>query len=82
MQEMEETWVPSLSWEDSLEEGMATHSCILAWTIPWTEGPGGLQPMGRNTILLSLLVRNETLFLHYTLHLGCGLQKIITDFEM
>ena len=47
MQEMQETWVPSLSWEDSLEEGMATHSCILAWTIPWTEGPGRLQSMGR-----------------------------------
>ena len=40
------TRVPSLSWEDSLEEGMATHSRILAWTIPWTEEPRGLQPMG------------------------------------
>ena len=33
-------------WEDSLEEGMATHSSILAWRIPWTEEPGGLQSMG------------------------------------
>ena len=41
-----ETWVPSLSWEDALMEGMATHSSILAWRIPWTEEPGGLQPMG------------------------------------
>ena len=41
-----ETQVRSLGWEDALEEGMATHSSILAWTIPWTEGPGGLQPMG------------------------------------
>ena len=32
-----ETWVPSLDWEDSKEEGMATHSIILAWRIPWTE---------------------------------------------
>ena len=32
-----ETWVPALGWEDSLEEGMATRSCILAWRIPWTE---------------------------------------------
>ena len=39
---MRETWVPSLGWEDSLEEGMATHSIILAWRIPWTEDPGGL----------------------------------------
>ena len=42
MQESEETRVQSLGWEDSLEEEMATHSCILAWIIPWTENPGGL----------------------------------------
>jgi len=41
-----ETWVQSLSWEDPLEEGMATHSSILAWRIPWTEEPGRLQSMG------------------------------------
>ena len=41
--EMQETWVRSLGWEDPLEEGMATHSSILAWRIPWTEKPGGLQ---------------------------------------
>ena len=44
-QEMEETWVRSLGQEDPLEEGMATHSSILAWRIPWTEDPGGLQSM-------------------------------------
>ena len=38
--------VQSLDWEDPLEEGMATHSSILAWRIPWTEEPGGLQSMG------------------------------------
>ena len=42
MQEMQETWVGSLGREDPLEEGMATHSSILAWRIPWTEEPGGL----------------------------------------
>ena len=42
---MLETWVWSLAWEDPLEEGMATHSSILAWRIPWTEEPGGLQSM-------------------------------------
>ena len=41
-----ETWVPSLSWEDPLKEGMATHSSIVVWKIPWTEGPGRLQSMG------------------------------------
>ena len=43
---MQETWVQSLGQEDSLEEGMATHFYILAWRIPWTEEPGGLQSMG------------------------------------
>ena len=45
----EETWVRSLGWEDPLEEGMATHSSILAWRIPWTEEPGGLQSIGSQT---------------------------------
>ena len=43
---MWETWVQSLSWEDPLEEGMATHSSILAWKIPQTEEPGGLKSTG------------------------------------
>ena len=42
---MQETWIWSLGWEDSLEKGMATHSSILAWRIPWTEVPGKLQSM-------------------------------------
>ena len=43
---MQENQVQSLGWEDPLEKGMATHSIILAWRIPWTEDPGGLQSMG------------------------------------
>ena len=43
---MQETWVQSLGWDDPLEKEMATHSSILAWRIPWTEEPGGLQSMG------------------------------------
>ena len=46
MQEMQDTRVQSLGWEDPLEKGMATHSSILAWRILWTEEPGGLQSMG------------------------------------
>ena len=45
---MRETWVHSLGPEDPLEREMATHSSILAWTIPWTEEPGRLQYMGQN----------------------------------
>ena len=47
---MWETWVQSLDWEDPLEKGMATHSSILAWGIPWKEEPGGLQSMGSQSV--------------------------------
>ena len=43
MKEPQEMWVGSLGWEDPLEEGVATHSNILAWRIPWTEMPGRIQ---------------------------------------
>ena len=43
---MQETWVRSLGQEDSLEKGMATHSSVLAWRIPWTAELGGLQSVG------------------------------------
>ena len=43
---VQEMWVCSPGWEDSLEKGMATHSSVLAWRIPWTEEPGGLQSLG------------------------------------
>ena len=47
---MQETQVRSLGWEDPLEEGMATHSSILAWRVPWTEEPGGLQFIGSQRV--------------------------------
>ena len=47
---MWETWVQSLGWEDPLEKEMATHSSILAWKIPWTKEPGGLQSMGSQRV--------------------------------
>ena len=47
---MQETHVQFLSRKDSLEEEMATHSGILAWTIPWIEEPGGLQSMGSQSV--------------------------------
>ena len=47
---MQETQVRSLGWDDPLEKGMATHSSILAWRIPWTEEPGGLQSMGSQRV--------------------------------
>ena len=47
---MQETWVRFLGWEDPLEKEMAIHSSILAWKIPWTEEPGGLQSMGSQRV--------------------------------
>ena len=46
MQETQEVLVRSLGWENPLQEEMTTHSSILAWKIPWTKEPGGLQSMG------------------------------------
>ena len=51
MQETQEMQVQSLGWEDPLEKEMATHSSILAWEIPWTEEPGGLQSMGLQRVV-------------------------------
>ena len=50
MQESQEMQVRSLGWEDPLEKEMATNSNILAWRIPWTEEPGGLQSIGSQRI--------------------------------
>ena len=50
MQETKKTWVRSLSWENPLEEAVATHSSILAWRIPWTQEAGGLQSMGSQRV--------------------------------
>ena len=50
VQEIQKTWILSLGREDPLEEEMATHSSILAWRIPWTEEPGGLQSMGSQRV--------------------------------
>ena len=47
---MQETWVRSLGGEDPLEKGMATHSSVLAWRIPWTEEPGRLQSVGSQRV--------------------------------
>ena len=43
---VQENCIQSLGWKDPLEKGVATHSSILAWRVPWTEEPGGLQSMG------------------------------------
>ena len=59
---MWETWVQSLGWEELLEKGVATHSSILAWRIPWTEEPGKLHPWGHKES-----DKTERLSLHFSL---------------
>ena len=60
MQEPQETQVQSLGQEDPLEEGMATHSSILAWRIPWTEEPGELHSMDHNELVATERVCGDT----------------------
>ena len=60
---VQETWVRSLDRADPLQEGMATHSSILAWRIPWTEEPGGLQSTGGYKELV--MTKRLTLTFHF-----------------
>ena len=61
MQETQELWVQSLGWEDPLEKETATHSNILAWKIPWTEEPGGLQSMGSQSWTKQQIARGKVI---------------------
>ena len=56
---MQETWVPSLSWDGPLEKEVGTHSSTLAWEIPWTEEPGGLQSMGLQRVRVNLATKQQ-----------------------
>ena len=72
MQEVQETWVQFLGWEDLLEQEMAAHSSILTWKIPGTEEPGGLQSMG------SQRVRHDRSYLAQTLCIKVIIMKTYT----
>ena len=68
---MQETWVLSLGWGDSLKKEMTTHSSILAWRIPWTEEPGRLQFMGSQS-QTQLIDYNKVPYVqlnHFAVHL-------------
>ena len=68
---MQETRVQSLGQEDPLEEEMATHSSVLAWEIPWTEEPGGLQPMGSQRVSHNLATNTFTSFISKVTRVYC-----------
>ena len=67
---VQETWVQSLGWQDPLEKGMITHSGILAWRIPWTEKPGGLQSMWLQRLRHDWVTNTFTFLYTLGLHLG------------
>ena len=69
MQNTQEMWVRSLGREDAQQEGMATHSSVLAWSIPWTGEPGGLQSLGSHksqTRLKQVNMHSQVYVLGYT----------------
>ena len=72
---MQETWVWSLGWEEPPEEGMTTHSCILAWRIPWTEGPGGLQSMGSQRVRHNWATQHSTSSISSVVTVSSGQQR-------
>ena len=65
---MRETWVQSLGWEDPLEKGMATHSSILAWRIPWTAEPGRVHEVTKSWTQLSELHFHFHFSIHKIIH--------------
>ena len=69
---MQGTWLSSLGQKDSLEKEMATHSSILAWEIPWTEEPGGLQSMESQRVGPDLVTKQ-----HYPLTLGPSILRFL-----
>ena len=78
------TWVQSLGRKDPLEKGLATHSSILAWRVPWTEEPDGLQSMGSQSdttegLTLSLFISKVTLCL---VSIGCLYSRVWVQFSL
>ena len=65
---MQETRVWSLGEEDPLEKEMATHSSILAWQVPWTKEPGGLQSMGSQKVRHGLATKQRQIIILYILY--------------
>ena len=71
MQEAQETQVQSLGWENPLEKEMATHSRILAWEIPRTEDPGGLQSMGSQRDEHNLATKQQRIYTSWGMYICC-----------
>ena len=81
---VQETWVWSMGWEDPLEAGMATHSSILAWEVPWTEEPGKLQSMELQRVRLDWVTKHtlQVTCIHITLREAIATVFCWTESEM
>ena len=77
--EMQETWVQSLGQEDPLEKGMATHSSVLAWRIPWIEESGRLQSMGHKELDTT---KQLTLSLSFTLFIFTSFHYVYIEYSL
>ena len=75
-------WVRSLGWENPLEEEMATHSSILAWRIPWIEGPGGLPSMGSQRVGHEHALTHTRVHTHTHTIINTNYRLYETDFIM
>ena len=77
----QQTWVQPLGWEDPLEKEMATHASVLAWEIPWTKEPGGLQSMGSQRVRHDLVTQQ-----HYkkkkSVTLDTHMEQLVNIFSM
>ena len=74
---VQETWVQSLGPEDPLEKGMATHSNIFAWRIPWTEEPGGLQSMESQRVDTTEVLSLSTFLLGFSIFSSVSRELVI-----
>ena len=75
---VQETQVQFLGYDNALEKEMATHSLVLAWRIPWTEEPGGLQSMGSQRVGHDLATKPTNLYVDIHFLFRCGLHRILT----
>ena len=79
---MQGTWVRSLGQDDPLEKEVATHSSVLTWEIPWTEEPGGLQPLGLQRVGHHLVNKQQqirpivSIYVIISHHLWEGIDKV------
>ena len=84
---MQEMWVQSLCWEDTLEKEMETHYIIFAWEIPWTEEPGGLQSIGSQRVEHDLVTKQQpqqysTVYIYHIIFIHSAIGEYLGRFQL